>query len=109
MNQAEKWAVITGASSGIGKALALEFASGGFNVFLTGRSAEALNAVAEECVRESRVRAEVQTADLSNESSIDALIRVIAGKQWKCDVLVNNAGFGIHGDRKSTRLNSSHT
>ena len=41
-----KWAIITGASSGIGRALALEFAAGSFNLLLTGRDENALNEVA---------------------------------------------------------------
>jgi 17beta-estradiol 17-dehydrogenase / very-long-chain 3-oxoacyl-CoA reductase len=43
------WAIVTGASSGIGKALAFEFAKGGFHVFLTGRNEAALADVAAEC------------------------------------------------------------
>jgi uncharacterized protein len=94
MNAAGKWAIITGASSGIGRALALELARGGFNVLLTGRNAEALNEVAAQ----TGVASEVITADLSCVDEVDRLIDAIRAKPHHYEVLVNNAGFGIHGD-----------
>src|SRR5881397_3276945 len=57
-----KWAIITGASSGIGRALALEFAAGGFSVLLTGRNTEALNDVAAQCATKHGVKTEVVSA-----------------------------------------------
>lgn len=93
-----KWAILTGASSGIGKALALEFAAGGFNVFLTARNEAALAEVAAECARRFAVATEVVPADLSQVHSIDKLIAAIASNSRDYEVLVNNAGFGIHGD-----------
>jgi short-subunit dehydrogenase len=97
-----KWAIITGASSGIGKALAFEFASGGFNVLLTGRNESALTEVAAACAKEHHVETEILTADLARMDSIDALIAAIASQPRQYEVLVNNAGFGIHGEFATT-------
>jgi short-subunit dehydrogenase len=104
MNANPKWAVITGASSGIGRALALEFASGGFNVFLTGRNAPALQKVAAECSDQFRIETEVVVADLSSVVSIDRLAQELSSKPRDYEVLVNNAGFGIHGEFVSTDI-----
>jgi len=92
-----KWAIITGASSGIGKALALEFASGGFNVVLTGRNEQALAQVAADCSDKFRVATEVLPAELSRSDSTDRLIATITAQQRNYEVLVNNAGFGVTG------------
>lgn len=94
---AGRWAIITGASSGIGKAIALEFAKGGYNVLLTGRNEAALATVAAECSKQFNVATDVVPADLSRLDSIDRLIAAIASKPRRYEVLVNNAGFGIHG------------
>jgi short-subunit dehydrogenase len=102
MSTDRNWAVITGASSGIGKALAFEFAAGGFNLLLTGRNAKALNNVATECSTKHHAETEVVTADLSCTESVDSLIDAILSKPRRYEVLVNNAGFGIHGDFAST-------
>jgi hypothetical protein len=93
-----KWAVITGASSGIGKALAPEFAAAGFNLFLTGRNEAALKNVAAECAGNYHVQTEVAAADLSCEEGIHALVAALESVPRHYEVLVNNAGFGIHGD-----------
>lgn len=92
-----KWAIVTGASSGIGKAIAFEFAKGGYNVLLTGRNEAALAAVAAECEKQFQVETDVIPADLSLIESIDTLTNAIASKTRRYEVLVNNAGFGIHG------------
>jgi uncharacterized protein len=102
MNTDGKWAIITGASSGIGKALALEFAAGGFNVVLTGRNEQALSQVATECRDRHRVLVEIISAELSRSDSTDRLIAAIASQPRKYEVLVNNAGFGVKGTFSET-------
>jgi short-subunit dehydrogenase len=99
-----KWAIITGASSGIGKALAFEFAAGSFDLLLTGRNEPALNEVARECSVKYSVRTEVVVADLSCVDGIDKLVKTITSKPHHYEALVNNAGFGIHGDFASTDI-----
>jgi short-subunit dehydrogenase len=97
MSASRKWAIVTGASSGIGKALAIEFATGGFNVLLTGRNEVALASVARECAN-SKVQTKVIAADLSRPESVDALVEAIRVFGADYGVLVNNAGFGVHGE-----------
>src|SRR4029077_20902176 len=99
-----KWAVITGASSGIGKALALEFAAHRFNILLIARNQKALAEVAEECSHRNGAETEVIATDLSDPGSLDRLYADLASHDRHYEVLVNNAGFGIHGDFASTNL-----
>jgi short-subunit dehydrogenase len=99
-----KWAIITGASSGIGKALAFEFAAGGFNVLLTARNGEKLAKVATACANEHGVETEVIAADLGCMDSMENLITTLAAKPRRYEVLVNNAGFGVHGDFASSDI-----
>jgi len=98
----EKWVLITGASSGIGRALAREFAAGGFNVFLTARDQEALETVAAECENKFGIKTAIFATDLSEPQSTDELLASVADKRF--DVLVNNAGFGVKGDFADTDL-----
>lgn len=104
MNADKGWAIVTGASSGIGKALAFEFAAGGFNVFLTGRNEAALAEVAAECSTRFHVATEAVFADLSRLEAIDGLIGSLEAPPRRYEVLVNNAGFGIHGSFASTDI-----
>ena len=98
MTKDGKWVIITGASSGIGRALAFEFAAGGFNLFLTARNEAALTAVANQCSSKHGVETEVVAADLSRTESVDHVIAAVASRPRHFEVLVNNAGFTIHGD-----------
>jgi uncharacterized protein len=82
--------VITGASSGIGKATALQFARRGANLVLAARRANLLEDVAEQC-RAMGVSAIPITTDVSRKEDCAALIT----RAGRVDVLVNNAGFGI--------------
>jgi short-subunit dehydrogenase len=84
--------VITGASSGIGRATALEMARRGANLVLAARRTEALEQVAAQC-RVLGVRATAVTADVSSPGDCQGLIET-AGT---VDVLVNNAGFAVLG------------
>jgi uncharacterized protein len=104
MSPSGKWAVITGASSGIGRALAKEFAAGGFNVLLTGRNEEALRHLAQECSGGRPIQADIVIADLARADSTDALISAITATPRDYEVLVNNAGFGVHGNFASTDI-----
>jgi hypothetical protein len=98
------WAIITGASSGIGKALAFEFAAGGFDLFLVARNESALAEVASLCKQRYGVDTDLMLADLSCADAVEKLIRLLASKPRQYEVLVNNAGFGIHGDFASTDI-----
>ena len=88
-----KKALITGASSGIGKALAVEFAKQGFDLLLTARNAERLSLLADELSAQFKTNVEVFAADLSKPHDVEELI-LFAGEH-DISVLVNNAGFGI--------------
>src|SRR5437016_12887423 len=102
MKQERKWAIVTGASSGIGKALAYEFAAGGYNVFLTARNNAALLEAAADCGARYGVETDVFAADLSQIEAIDRLVVAITSPWRPYEVLVNNAGFGVHGEFAST-------
>ena len=104
MVENKKRALITGASSGIGKALALEFASKGYNLFLTARNEAALLHVAAECAGKFKIETEIYLADFSNLAAVDDLVRVLSASGREFEILVNNAGFGVHGEFAKTEL-----
>ena len=85
-----KTVVITGASSGIGRAAALEFARRGANVVIAARRAELLDEIARLC-RDRGVSCTTIVADVSNRTDCKRLI----DSAGRIDILVNNAGFAI--------------
>lgn len=87
-------ALITGASSGIGRALAQQFAVHGYDVVLVARSTGTLEEVARTLVTSVRVL----SADLSKTGSAAALVEQLRQGGIQVDVLVNNAGFGLQGE-----------
>jgi NAD(P)-dependent dehydrogenase (short-subunit alcohol dehydrogenase family) len=87
-------ALVTGASSGIGAAVACAFAKLGWRVALCARREDRLQQVAED-VREAGGTPFVHTLDVSLLESIDALFDALAGGPWLPDVVVNNAGVCI--------------
>jgi len=90
----ESYVLITGASSGIGMALAKVFASKGHNLLLVARRLDILRALANEMIHKSGVKAEVFSCDLSLENNIDELMQFISDKQLRITILINNAGLG---------------
>ena len=89
-----KRVMITGASSGIGRATALKVGSAGGVVLLVARSAEKL-AEAKAEIETAGGTAHIHTADLSDLESCDALVREVMARHGGVDVLVNNAGRSI--------------
>ena len=85
-------AIITGASSGIGKATALSFAQAGCNLVLVGRSLERLTSVGD-LVSDFGVEATVYPLDLSQLSQVQSHFQAIAEKFGPIDLLINNAGI----------------
>ena len=98
----QRCALITGASSGIGKATALAFASSGINLALVSRSQEKLEAVAI-AARQTGVSVKVYPLDLAQIDTVQEKIQAIAELE-AIDILVNNAGMGYTGTLSETPL-----
>lgn len=86
----KKKALVTGASRGIGEAIALKLAESGYDLVLTGRDQSLLESVKTACT-ERGAEVEIAPADLTSETDIIALFK----KAGDIDLLINNAGFGI--------------
>ena len=90
-------ALITGASSGIGTALARELSAHGISLFLTGRDLSKLQALKKEL--EGRVPVTIFSGDLSKNENVKKLIEKIY--EYTPDLVINNAGLGLYGDALS--------
>jgi hypothetical protein len=93
----KKTILITGASSGIGKAFAETLSGRGANVILVARSRDKLMSLASEIKKQSKVKAEVIVADLSDPKAPARVHAAVTKKGYQIDVLINNAGFGTQG------------
>lgn len=93
MNLKNKVALVTGASRGIGEAIALALANAGTKLFLTARDETRLQRVAAQA-RQTQVAVETAVADLHEEAPIKKLIQQAHEKFGRLDILINNAGLG---------------
>lgn len=94
----DKWALITGASAGIGREMARLLAAAGVNLVLTARRRERLDELAAEARSRHGVKVEVFVADLSSAEAPRAIFDFTREKGIEIELLVNNAGFGAHGE-----------
>lgn len=99
----QKRAIITGASSGIGKATALAFAKAGIDVVLISHQSEKLNSVAQ-AASDLGVQAKAYPLDLANISEVKTKIENITSEFGLIEILVNNAGMGYTNLLRETPL-----
>lgn len=99
-------AVVTGASAGLGAVFARQLTARGYDLVLTARRADRLNALATELGRNGAA-CQVVAADLSEDSGIEAVADVIQTR--RPDLLVNNAGFGTKGRFHEADFAGQHT
>ena len=92
-----KTALITGASSGIGRELTRLFAKDGYNLVLVGRDEEGLNRLAGDFYNQYGVQTTIISKDLSDPKAPDEIYAETGEKNLTIDVLVNDAGFGEYG------------
>jgi NADP-dependent 3-hydroxy acid dehydrogenase YdfG len=88
----DKIALITGATSGIGEACARRFAKGGFDLIITGRKAEKLNALKEE-FKKKGVDTVALAFDIQDRKAAEEAFKTLTGKWENIDILINNAGL----------------
>ena len=95
-------ALVTGASSGIGAALAPLFARDGWHLVLVARTAAPMQALAEQLARAHGVTVTVLASDLAEAGAARRLTAELRARGITVDALVNNAGFGLHGAYATT-------
>ena len=103
-NWKDKWALITGASAGIGREFAAQLASGGANLVLTARRQERLEELARKLISGHRVRVECIAADLEQPDSPREIFAFTESKGITVELLINNAGFGAYGEFSKSDL-----
>jgi short-subunit dehydrogenase len=103
MSDEKLTALVTGASAGIGQAFAEVFGKYGFNLILTARREDRLQAIATELSAKHRVQAYAIVADLADPKAPERLVNEIKSKGLRVDALINNAGFGVPGRYVSTK------
>lgn len=91
------YALITGASKGIGRAIAKELASQKINILLVARSENLLTELANEIEKEYKVQCHYLVADLSRPEAPDKVYAWCLDKKYRATILVNNAGYGLSG------------
>lgn len=103
-----KWALVTGATAGIGYEFAELLAGQKHNLVLVARNTERLQSIAKEFSEKYLIECEVLTADLSKESDLENVAARISDTSKRISVLINNAGFSVNqsisnGDYKAEK------
>ena len=98
------WAVVTGASGGIGEAIAHRLAARGHGLVLVARSGDKLDALAAALARGHGIETRTIALDLGTRDAADRVAAELAEAGIVPAILVNNAGFGLYGKHADTAL-----
>ncbi len=98
----DKWALITGASAGIGKEFAEQLSEMGANLVLTARRKDRLEAL-QQSLQQKGIKVEIISTDLADPKAPEEILAFLADKNITPDILINNAGFGLPGGYSNTR------
>jgi short-subunit dehydrogenase len=102
INKYGKWALITGASSGIGAEFAMQLAALNFNLVLVARRKEKLDQLSAELIAKNNIEALVISIDLSNPNFLESIKQQT--NHLDIGLLINNAGFAITGSFLNDKL-----
>ncbi|WP_297926082.1 SDR family NAD(P)-dependent oxidoreductase, partial [Metallibacterium sp.] len=97
MSDSPRWALVTGASAGIGAAFARALAAQGCALVLTARRVERLQTLAIELEQAHDTRCVILPADLADPTAPANLCAQLAARGIGVDILINNAGYGVPG------------
>lgn len=92
-----KWAIVTGASSGLGEEFARQLAAAGIHLVLVARRKDRLAATARDLMQAHGIQTRVISADLSLPDTPQMIYDQLRADGIAVDVLINNAGFGLYG------------
>ena len=98
INWRGRWALVTGASAGIGVALARELAAVGANLLLTARRRDRLDQLAQNLKQTHAIKTEIFAADLAWPDAPEKIHAFTHEKGIAVEILINNAGFGQYGE-----------
>src|SRR5262245_46993366 len=101
MSERRPITLITGASAGIGAALARTFAGNGHELMLVARREQKLRELADEIAALGRPRPQFQAVDLEQRDAVEQIAGAMTRLGIEPDVVVNNAGFGLLGPAAS--------
>ena len=96
-NSQKPWALVTGASAGIGAEFCRQLATQGYQLVLVARRADKLQAVADELRDSHGANSLIITADLSQKDACQAIVKRLEEENIHIEYLVNNAGYGLPG------------
>lgn len=91
------WALVTGATGGLGRAFAQGLARRGYNLVLTARKTEALDSLGAELIASHGINVVTESCDLAVPGAVTALKEAIDARGIAVETLINNAGLGLHG------------
>ena len=99
-----KWALVTGASSGMGKEYARQLAERGYNIIVASNDDEGNRCVAKCLERDLRVKAVSIYADLAIENGAQSLYQAVRDRGYEVEILVSNAGMLLFSQLKNTAI-----
>ncbi|MEO1135408.1 MAG: SDR family oxidoreductase [Pseudomonadota bacterium] len=97
MDYTGKWALITGASAGIGATFARSYAAKGANLILVARREDRMRELAQELEQKHRTQTQIIAADLADPDAPQRVFDRLSSEDLPVDILINNAGFGLPG------------